>query len=340
MRKIPLLLLLLLLAACRSPEQQALQQYHTLLADAFGQSSELVLPAPFPPRRALALGQLDRQLTLLEALQLKQCDLLYLASDKNQILSKHQSAADNFVFQQTLLTRLNTCLAQQLELTADDRQFITQLRDEKQQKLPAYFWHLLFQDAATYPFFASGTQLYPLEGHRFAYDSLQALRYLNQIKPWPAANTPLSRHTLNTDALNRQLQILAQSHYLSSLLYSAQLATVQLNQATQLLAQNRDTISCRSRRHPAGFSQLKAIFVHRYVKQMQPYIAQINDQLHQVMPLFRALITPYPHGLAADTAQQLNFILQTQARLIAASQTHQGQWQALFTLCNQDVSVN
>lgn len=332
-----------LLLSCSKPEQLAINQYNELLAQAFEHPVTSKSSQHFPARRDLTLAELDSQLTLLESLQLKQCDLLYLASEKNQILNKHQSGADNFVFQLTLLNQLTQCLQTEQEMPNSERDFLSALAQEKRAKLPSYFWNLLFSDEPSYHFFAQYTQLYPLSGHRFAVASQQSLSYLIEIKQQintisasSAASIPASLLT-QLKQLPEHLAILAQSRYIASLLHSADLASTQLEQATSLLTTHQADIDCHSKRNNVPFSQLKAIFSHRFIKQMQPYLSQINTELHQVMPLLASLLKPYPTQLEADVTAQLDNVLATQQRLQQANLAHQQQWQTLFERCQQKV---
>ncbi|WP_434341520.1 DUF3080 family protein [Motilimonas cestriensis] len=331
-----------MLLSCSKPEQLAIYQYNELLAQAFEQPVTSKSIQPFPARRDLTLAELDSQLTLLESLQLKQCDLLYLASEKNQILNKHQSGADNFVFQLTLLNQLTQCLQTEQEIPNAERDFLTTLAKEKREKLPAYFWNLLLSDEPSYRFFAQYTQLYPLSGHRFALTSQQSLHYLIDIKQKinsisaSSATIPVSL-LAQLKQLPEHLAILAQSRYVASLLHSADLASTQLEQTTALLTQHQAEINCHSKRNDVPFSQLKAIFSHRFIKQMQPYLSQINTELHQVMPLLASLLKPYPAQLEVDVTAQLDNVLATQQRLQQANLAHQQQWQTLFERCQQKV---
>lgn len=326
-----------LITGCRQAEQQALQQYGEFLADAFEVAPLPLTPQPFPTKRSLTLANLDRQLTLLESLTLKQCDLLYLASDKNQILNKHQSAASNYVFQLSLLNNLTHCLNTADSLSLSDRAFLTELTNEKQQKLPLYFWQMLFADSTGYDFFFGHCQLFPLQGHQFSQASLASLRSINQLNP--SHSTSLQQQLALTNRLNQHLALMSKSRYLPSLIMTTEHAISQLDFASELLASNQASISCQGRRHPLSFDKLKAIFSHRYVALMQPYIATLNRELHQVMPLLSTLMEPMPPSIDQHTRQSLTQILNVQTRLTLSSQRHQQQWQQLFTRCQQSVTT-
>lgn len=332
-----LILPLITLMGCNQAEQQALNQYPSFLANVFDVSQPKLMPQHFPTKRSLTLAPLDRQLTLLESLTLKQCDLLYLASDKNQILNRHQGGASNYVFQLHLLQGLLLCLKTVSELSPTDRAFLTDLAIEKQQKLPLYFWQLLFSDNTGYDFFFGHSQLYPLKGHQYSQATIASLTFLNRLKP---DNTTDHQDSLTlANELKQHFTLMNKSRYLPSLIMTTEQAITQLDFATDLLATNSDKINCQSRRHPLSFDKLKTIFSHRYVAVMQPYIATLNRELHQVMPLLKTLIEPIPQALDNQTRQALIQVLTLQSRLTSSSQNHQQQWQQLFAKCQQSVTV-
>lgn len=318
-----------LLSGCRQAEQQALYQYSDFLADAFNVPKADREITDFPSKRHLTLASPDRQLTLLESLILKQCDLLYAASDKNQILNKHQGGGDRFLFQVNLIKQLTHCLNTVDTLSPKERAFLSELKIEKQQKRPLYFWQLLFSDNMGYGFFFGHSQLFPLQGHQFSQASLATLKYLNQVK----LSQPPSSEAHSAAQLNLHLEVMSRSRYLPSLLMTSEHAIKALDFATDLLVSQGKEIPCHSRRHPMSFNKLKAIFSHRYVALMQPYIATLNSELHQVMPLLAPLFEPIPEAIEAPTRQAIPQILNTQHRLTQASRRHQQQWQQLFTRC-------
>ena len=317
------------LMACSPPDKQAahFQTYLTRVAYVLEVPvPELTPPSaltPLPAQRDLELAIPRLSAGLLNALKLKECDVLGLVAEHNAPAGKSQSAAGQLAYHLQFQQGLMQCLShtEDTELSA----WLTELIDAKAPLLPRYFWNMIVAEPEVRAALSPGFHSLPInaqEGYQatlqafslFARLAAQAESYRNQrhnqshnLSQNPAENpikTPKasqeeSQANTDTAELNQALHGLYKNPYLGELFYSLQASAGYLEQTNDFLAA-LDELNCQGA-NAIKAERLRNAMQHYYIKDIQAYLAQLDRQFVELAPLLAISLTPPAQETTPDT---------------------------------------
>src|SRR6056300_1286708 len=153
-RALSLSLLALVLVGCNSDEATSLvERYANRTSNAIGVDIDLELKSaselysPLAPRRERLAAVPEIREGLLDLLDLRQCDLMQLVSERNTSLGRVAKPSQRLIYELKILPELNRCIAtladepEQQELSAK----LAQYRDTKRAGFAPLLFNAIYQ---------------------------------------------------------------------------------------------------------------------------------------------------------------------------------------------------
>ncbi|MBR7887513.1 DUF3080 domain-containing protein [Marinomonas sp. A79] len=289
-----------------------------------------VMPVSLPTSRyrQQALTQFD--IGLLDFLSLQQCDVGFVAGQKNSILGKVMPDSQRFLYELDIIRAIESCEITDAALSKE----LAAVAEQKREELPKALGNAVFNGAESEAFFSLSNGFIPL-----TFSTAEQQELLSSL-------TRLVDIGLNVQSLpavphsvfEEDLKVLMNSEYAGRLLYSL----AQLTRYLELVGKGvaaLDTQVCG-----APMTYLKQQFEVHYVQSIQPYMGRINQSAYQVLPLLNQL-ADLSSPLSKDMAVFLDQFSLTHAdsvwrRYQAASQYHARQWSDLFGRCAVSIYPN
>lgn len=320
---------LLVLVGCTSryqPESLLMAYVNDLSRSKYIEISvpDFVSPSLYPPlqQRQQALTQFD--VSILDFLSLQQCDVGFLAGEKNSVLGRVMPSSQRFLYEINIIRAIESCSIENVQLATR----LDEIAKVKREELPMAFSNAVFNGAEGQAFFSLSNGFIPLSNSLANYQPLLAsLGHIRQIGEHLSALPRVEGKTFEADLKN-----LSDSEYAGQLIYSlAQLA--RFLTAVSKVIEDLPSDLCGP---PLTF--LTQQFERHYIKVIQPYMARVNSAAYRILPLIEqisALGSPLPRALE----EYLSLLSVTQEDSLwqqyqQASQRHALAWSRLFQRCD------
>lgn len=340
--------MVLMLLACEPAAEPPLADYVQRISRASGQrAAELPVTAiPLYPRpRDRSVERLDLRGNWLDLLRLRRCGVGPLIAERNSILARTQPASLALHYELRMLKGLEACEAQfarqnaqGASIDAADRALWLQVQgliELKRANLAAVWWWLSYDTPESAALFSlAGLPLAPGEQAPFS-QARAGVETLLGIRPLLAAPGTAQ---LDVSALEHAQQQLAQSAFGGRWLLSAQRLIEALERGSALLEAAAAQPICPQQRPTPRARILHTVFLRHYVEQVQPYLAQIDQQGRVWLELQQRLLTsqqlPLPEAFAQWSTRTLGRGKgSVSAELDTARLRHVRAWQALLGQC-------
>ncbi|MGI0116826.1 DUF3080 family protein [Zooshikella sp. RANM57] len=341
-----LLCSLLLLAGCNNNSPTAkFDNYVARLARALEQ------PTPslnidwtlwqYPRRSVRWIAPQDIRLNFLAILSIKHChSLTQRIAERNSALGKVMPITQQAIYERQLLPELSACLKHPESTSAELRETLRQWMTVKQAQLPSTYWNALYNSSEMLHHFSLATP--PLaEQPPSLTPTLQALSYLTTFSQ--QRDTPIPDVQMLTLQLNQHLQKLQQRATGGELIRASVLANTLLKKANQLMATVSAQQICPQHRPTPKSRILSQVLQKFYLQQIQPYLAQLSQQLNQWQIAHQNLLNTIPDEHIPATMNQ--FIAKTvaentglHAMLKQQTTRHIAYWKQILKQCA--ISVN
>ncbi|HEY5718563.1 MAG TPA: DUF3080 family protein [Motiliproteus sp.] len=279
----------LTLVGCSIPSPQGvLQEYLERVANVLEQplpSASASTPAiSLPARRERQLAINELRAGVLDALDLADCGLLPLISERNSILGKVKRPSAVMVYEYKFFGLLQRCYLQDQQKPIHDEEFsrrLSEIYQTKRANLPAVVWNALLASSEMEANLSLTHPPLALEGNPGFGASLRALQGLQQYRhslqhlPSQRAFQPPA----DMDNLEQHYFALYASEYGSQLFTSLRLLTQQLNQTAAVIERKlAQRPLCPSGRPVAKANHLKGVFDRYYATQLLPYMARVQRE--------------------------------------------------------------
>lgn len=276
----------LLLSGCNTdPATDLLERYASRTGNAIEVDVDLALqtPAqvytPLAPRRERLAAVPEIREGLLDLLDLRQCDLMQLVSERNTSLGRVAKPSQRLIYELKILPALNRCIAtladepEQKELSAK----LAQYRDTKRAGFAPLLFNAIYQTDEMERHFSFGQP--PLEPQSQGYlaplvDSLERFALLAQLNRESEWQTPTF-----TQELESSYERLYGTDFGARWLSSMALLTQTLEQTSSALETRlAGRPICFNRKQNRQSEILWNVFVKFYVGELQPYIALVERE--------------------------------------------------------------
>ncbi len=320
MRILSLILLSAALLGCFDSTPQPEQQFDHYLARIANVQESAQLASPersypsLPSKRELKIDIPSITLGLLESYELRHCQLFELIAQRNSSLGKVQDQFRNYQYQNQLIRGLNRCLAHP-EISPSLKTKLSDILAQKRQQHVLHLSNLLF---------ISDTMRSQLVSYQWIdqgmYDHAnQVIQALSVISSTVTGSNSNERSIVTTQ------QTLETVPLLGSLSYSLINASQWLKVINQQLYSNDTKITCGAQRDTTKLTYLRNVFDKFYVRQIQPYLAQLDQLYFRLQPSIQILSTTHPNYQYPLAQQHQRFHRQ--------SERHANYWQQLFKRC-------
>lgn len=349
-RLLCILFLSLLLSACDQAKQE-MEDYtarmRNLLDAPITIPSTTSLPA-FPDQKQLKQEVDEIREGLLDVLDFKQCDLLYLIAERNSILGKVMPNSQRIVYEFRLLTQLDRCANKLENATETDletfRLRLDALRKIKRDQLPYVVWNAIYASEEMRGHFAPAkhwldsaelqnsnqyTELFAALEHFIALASLSHAPSVDRLPPW-------------LDEIEKDYFALYQSQLGAQLLRTLKELTPMLNAITQAMQTRiHEKPLCDARLKTQKKTILQNIFLKFYVTGIQHYIARVDQLAQNWFSAQQTLLMEFSKGNRENTAMvNYHWPIFAQANnesLLAqwkrSHEAHTKAWQDLLKQC-------
>ncbi|REG84898.1 DUF3080 family protein [Marinomonas pollencensis] len=290
---------------------------------------DFVSPNLYPPlqQRQQALTKFD--VSILDFLSLQQCDVGFLAGERNSVLGRVMPNSQRFLYEINIIRAIESCSIENTQL-ADKLHEIARL---KRKELPIAYTNAVFNGAEGQAFFSLSNGFIPLSNRSVNYQSL--LASLESIKQIGERLRSLPR--VEGKAYEADLKALSDSEYAGQLMYSL----AQLKRFLTAVSSAIEGLPDEVCGPPLAF--LSQQFERHYIKKIQPYMARMNSAAYRLLPLIEQIAklgSPLPKALE----QHLAILSVTQDDSLwrqyqRASQRHAFAWSQLFQRCGVEIGA-
>lgn len=320
--------------------EDSLHTYHERLANvlnvepAAAPDTEL---APLPDIRELLLPIEDIRIGLLDAYELRKCDLFHLIAERNSVLGKVQDKTHQLRYELLLVKGLSRCIGMQ-EQGSEPQAELKQLHQKKQQQLTRHLWNMLITGEEWRKQFTLQSVPFSLGQFPGFVENQEAMRHLADL-----VNHISQQQTVpakSADALLFHQQQIHIFRYFGQLFYSLARTRDWLNITTQMLESHEKLIICGPNRNQQKAEYLGNVFYRFFVSDIQPYLAELDSQYRQLQPDLQRVFTIVPSGITTFTPYQKQHIdgeIYTAFR--QAIRNHVKFWQRTFKRCQIKVGL-
>lgn len=343
-RALSLSLLALVLVGCNSDEATSLvERYANRTSNAIGVDIDLELkPAselysPLPARRERLAEVPEIREGLLDLLDLRQCNLMQLVSERNTSLGRVAKPSQRLIYELKILPEINRCIGA-LEGDAENtdlRNKLLEYRAIKERGFAPLLLNAIYNSDEMEQHFSFGQP--PLSPEDQGYlsplvSSLERFAILTKLLTSADWQTPDF-----TDQLEQSYETLYRSDFGARWISSMALLTQTLDQASS-------AIETRLAGRPICFNQkqnnqsdiLWSVFVKFYVGELQPYIAQVEREGREWSRLNLNILNPLSEIEQSKMIAPF-FNSQTTSALwgpyFQARERHTRAWQDLLEQC-------
>jgi hypothetical protein len=275
-----LALALVLVAGCAQQPDGMLADYRARVQRASGvdvQRPPAFVPPVYPSHRERAIPIPEVRGSVWELLiDLPDCELDHLVSERNSILGRYWPATSRFDYELRFRAGLDTCrarFAHAAQVDPTQREFLARLDEiaaAKREVLPALWWALTYDSAEFEQAFSPASA--PLHAGERGVDAVAALDLLLGLSSRLAA----SEAGIELAPLDRALGRLAASRYGGSLLRSLGMLIRELDAATTALQTAYAAPVCPQQRPTPRARVLHRVFTDYYAARVQPYLADVQ----------------------------------------------------------------
>lgn len=245
-------------------------------------------PSALPEQQTISISDLNA---------LSFCGLSELIAHHNSQLGKLAQPSQRFVYELTLIQRINQCDSTQLN--ESQQTLLASLKQHKVPQLRQHWYHFLTHSPALTRHFTAGNSNigFPVERLQQQYFALSSLvklqNYVQAISNSPQSLKPPSDNTLFE--LETHLSALDKPQ-LGNALRAIQYSITRLTHLNAFLHANSTLVACHAKRGNQHQEILNNIFQHYYVKQIQPNLSLITQDVQNIQPLLAALYHFQPQG--------------------------------------------
>lgn len=320
----------LLLVGCTKNPSEINNTYLTRL------SSTLNVPtAQITPLQQLALNPLANTsqpnitIGITELAGISQCNLNILISEHNNQLGKTATAATLLKYQIEFIQSAQSCL-DTLDKQSNIYSKIHAATQQKQHALITYFNAMLLREPELNRTWQLSSQELPLAPAGYS-DTLSALKQLTTIKNH-IKNEQIT--TINSAHILAALGVLNKYKFNQQLIHSARTQIALNNSATQFVSTLNINEICPKGKNKQQAQIVSNIFNTFYLKQIQPYQAQLTGYLETLQPLYVQLW--YAEPILTDN---INALLNPDSnqnllkQLKSSAKTHVTWWQKFYKTC-------
>ncbi|MBU2709832.1 DUF3080 family protein [Zooshikella harenae] len=295
----------------------------------------------YPSRSARWITPQDIRLNFLAILSIKHChSLTQRIAERNSALGKVMPITQQAIYERQLLPELSACLQHPESTSAELRETLRQWMTVKQAQLPSIYWNALYNSSEMLHHFSLATP--PLSDHPPSLTpTLQALSYLTTFSQ--QRDTPIQDVHMLSQQLNQHLQKLQQRATGGELIRASVLANTMLKKANQLMTAVSVQQICPQHRPTPQARILSQVLQKFYLQQVQPYLAQLSQQLNQWQIAHQHLLKTLPHENIPPAMKQ--FIAKTvadntglHATLKQQTTRHIAYWKQILKQCAIPVS--
>jgi hypothetical protein len=268
-------------------------------------------------------------LSIVELAGISHCKLNVLISEHNNQLGKTASAAGKFKYQVNFIQSAQICL-NSLDKNSPTFSKIQKAKTYKQTHIMHYFNTMLFKERELNQTWQLTSTELNKEPAGFS-DTLHALKQLVAIKEQISSQ---EFDSINANAIFSALEQLNKYQFNQALIQSARMQVVLNNSATDFVKTLDLNDLC-----PVGKNNQKAkiisnVFQKFYLKDIQPYQAQLTGYLEELQPLYKKLwfgqsITSEPINNLIKTHSSTNLL----NLLKSSAKNHVIWWQRFYETC-------
>ncbi|MGF1761260.1 DUF3080 domain-containing protein [Photobacterium sagamiensis] len=336
-----MLLAISLLVGCeRNSTENSLHTYHNRLAnvlDVVPAAAPDTKLAPLPDIRELQLPIEDIRIGLLDAYELRKCELFHLIAERNSVLGKVQDKTHQLRYELLLVNGLSRCISMQEE-DSELQAELKQLHQKKQQQLPRYFWNMLVTGDEWRKQFTLLSVPFSLGQFPGFVENQEAMRHLaglvgsiSQQQPIPAKSA---------EALLFHQQQIHIFRYFGQLFYSLARTRDWLITTTEMLEAHEQLIICGPNRNQQKAEYLSNVFYRFFVSDIQPYLSELDSQYRQLQPDLQKVFTIIPSGMTSFIPYQKQHIDGAIYQSFRqATLSHVKFWQRTFDRCKIKVGL-
>ncbi|MBH0077777.1 DUF3080 family protein [Pseudoalteromonas sp. SWYJ118] len=289
-------------------------------------------PAPLkqlPLLQPTPIAQSDLTLSIVELAGISQCKLNVLISEHNNQLGKTASAAGQLKYQINFIKSAQVCL-NTLDKNSPSYTKILAAKNYKETHLMHFFNAMLFKEPELNKTWLLTSNELSSEPAGFS-DTLQALKQLVLIKQQINAK---QFSKINSDSIFSALEQLNKYQFNQALIQSARKQVVLNNNATQFVKTLNFNTLCPEGKNNINAKIISNIFQKFYLKEIQPYQAQLTGYLEVLQPLYNELwfnesiSSPQINNLVktGSTSNLLNL-------LKSSAKNHVIWWQGFYKTC-------
>lgn len=344
------LLACLIVTGCqpRDPAQAMLEDYAYRIANVL--EAEIREPAApdllktLPPRRDRMLEIEDLRIGLLDYLDLKDCDMRHLVSQRNSVLGRVMPPSRQLVYEAKMLAALDRChryLEQNPPENAEFADLIAEARAIKRQQLPDVVWNASFATEELERALGLGNGKLQPDGEALLQESAREIRWL--------ADTMQSildaRGIPEIDVLEAHYQSLAFNSGPGQLFQSMLLAIQWLTDVSQLLDQADLRRLCPQELPTRKARILQTVFAKFYAGQLQQWISMLHRTGGDWLLAMQALIDAQRADMPVGFTRYAQGMLGSEhpdslrAHFVAAVRSHTQSWQRVLGHCGMMPSV-
>lgn len=275
------------------------------------------------------IAQSDLTLSIVELAGISQCKLNVLISEHNNQLGKTASAAGQLKYQINFIKSAQVCL-NTLDKNSPSYTKILAAKTYKETHLMHFFNAMLFKEPELNKTWLLTSNELTTEPAGFS-DTVFALKQLVLIKQQIKAK---EFSTINSDSIFSALEQLNKFQFNQALIQSVRMQVVLNNNATQFVQTLNFNTLCPEDKNNKNAKIISNVFQKFYLKEIQPYQAQLTGYLEVLQPLYNELWFN-----ESTSSPQINNLVKTGSTsnllnlLKSSAKKHVVWWQGFYKTC-------
>ncbi|MBQ4799058.1 DUF3080 family protein [Pseudoalteromonas sp. MMG006] len=268
-------------------------------------------------------------LSIVELAGISHCKLNVLISEHNNQLGKTASAAGKFKYQINFIQSAQICL-NSLDKNSPIFSKIQKAKTYKQTHLMHYFNTMLFKERELNQTWQLTSTELNKEPAGYS-DTLHALKQLVIIKEQISTQ---QFNSINANAIFSALEQLNKYQFNQALIQSARMQVVLNNSATDFVKTLDLNDLCPEGKHNKKAKIISNVFQKFYLKDIQPYQAQLTGYLEELQPLYKELWFGQ-----SITSESINNLIKPKSNtnllnlLKSSAKNHVIWWQRFYKTC-------
>ena len=319
-----LVLLCLVVVGCEQQAIADLKEYQKRLANVL--DVEFVWSTPdttlsYPAIHQLKADVPEANINLRDFYALQQCPVGTLIAERNTALGKIQLPSTRYHYEVQLLQGLEQCLTLIEEQNLKSQ--LTNWLSQKHAALPLVWANLIQTSSETRQAFSSNQGFLESDASSELGEFTRALHYLIFLP---------SNAKVDLLELEDKLNSLRQIEYIARLWKTQILLSVELTNATALLAQHSADIHCATSAEKQQVGYLRNVFQKFFIERIQPLAGMVDKSNYALKPIFDELLASTAiHNLFKQMIKQN---LQHFSQYKTALRNHVVLWQDLLKRCD------